>query len=284
MTITEYLEKQPKPLLFILGILLLAFVAAGDYLTQGLEFSPFYLVPVSFFSWFIGRRTGILAASLSVILIAHFRPVPGAVGYWDASVWFALYTGSTLMISQLKGLYERERHLSRIDPLTMAKNRRAFLESAIWAKSFSERHNAPLSIAYVDLDDFKQLNDRMGHTTGDKVLVVVAGGLRRALRPTDVVARIGGDEFAILLPETDAESAGQIMARVRIDLDRAMHERSWPVTFSVGLVSFSPPIVSLPDMIQAADEAMYAAKNNGKNRLEQRKTALSSKPDTVELT
>jgi diguanylate cyclase (GGDEF)-like protein len=276
VTITEYLEKQTKGILLLLGFIVFTLVAVGDYLARSnylVEISAFYLVPVSFFTWFIGKRSGmfISAASLAAAFFIRLRLLPSAVAYWDALVWFALYLSSVFMISQLKRLYEHERHLSRIDPLTLVENRRAFLESAGRAKSFSDRYDIPLSLAYIDLDNFKQLNDRFGHTTGDHALVAVAAGIRRALRPTDAVARIGGDEFAVLLPATDYETASRIVRRVRSELDQTMKEKGWPVTFSIGLVSFSPPIASVSQMIQAADEAMYTAKSEGKDRLERRR-------------
>jgi diguanylate cyclase (GGDEF)-like protein len=172
-------------------------------------------------------------------------------------------------VAELRKLYLHERHLSRIDPLTNVENRRALFESASRAKSFSDRHDVPLSIAYLDLDGFKKLNDRLGHRVGDKVLAIVAARIRKTLRPTDVVGRVGGDEFILILPESDSGTALRIIDRVRIDLDQAMQKRRWPVTFSIGLVSFSPPLGSVSEMIRAADQAMYAAKNTGKDRVEQ---------------
>ena len=278
MTITEYLDSKPKSALLVLGTLLLALVVIGDYLTHTnyvLEFSPFYLVPVSFFSWFIGKRAGIALAVTSVVFgfLIRLSTLPKAVAYWDALVWLALYLSSCLVIAQLRTLYTHERHLSRIDPLTRVENRRALFESAARAKNFSDRHGVPVSIGYLDLDGFKQLNDRLGHSTGDKVLSVVAAGIRRALRPTDVVGRIGGDEFVLVLPESDRETAAGILSRVRLELDCTMRQRRWPITFSIGLVSFAPPLGSVAEMIRAADEAMYAAKSSGRDRVEHRDIA-----------
>jgi diguanylate cyclase (GGDEF)-like protein len=273
VTITEYLGTLPKPVLIVLGTFWLIAVSAADYFTHFtylLEFSPFYLVPVSFFSWFIGRRSGVAVAvaSVAVGFMIRFRDASIAVAYWNALILSALYITATFMIVQLKHLYERERDLSRIDPLTNIPNRRALHEAASQARSLAERNQTPFSICYIDVDKFKSINDRFGHSAGDRVLALAAAAISGALRPSDVVARMGGDEFAVLLPGAHSDAAAGIMRRVGDELQHAMRQHGWPVTFSIGTASFTPPLVSVAEMLAEADKAMYAEKKKGREPLD----------------
>jgi diguanylate cyclase (GGDEF)-like protein len=274
VTITEYLGTLPKPLLIGLGTVWLIGVSAADYFTHSaylLEFSPFYLVPVSFFSWFIGKRSGIAASisSAAIGFAVRFRHAPGTVAYLDASIFFMLYIIATFMIVQLKRLYDRERDLSRIDPLTNIPNRRALHEAASQAKSMAERNRVPLSICYIDVDNFKAINDRFGHNAGDRVLAMAAATIAGALRPSDVVARMGGDEFAVLLPGAHGDDAAGIMRRVGEQLQHAMRRNKWPVTFSIGIASFASPFASVAEMLAEADKAMYVQKKRGREPLDE---------------
>src|SRR5581483_2718432 len=123
-------------------------------------------------------------------------------------------------------------------------------------------------LAYLDLDDFKQINDRLGHAAGDRALVHVVQSIRLSLRASDLLARLGGDEFALLLPETAAEGAGSLLARLQQRLAREMAQKGWPVSVSIGAITFPRPTWDIDVMIQEVDALMYAAKRQGKGRVE----------------
>ena len=169
--------------------------------------------------------------------------------------------------AQLNEVLQREKELARTDVLTGLANRRAFYEALQVERSRAARYRRPITLACVDLDNFKRVNDTLGHSVGDELLARVADVLRQTLRLTDTIGRLGGDEFALLLPETDAPSAEALLEKLRVVLRRAMEARKWPVTFSVGAATFLENPPSIEHMIQTADELMYAVKKSGKNRI-----------------
>jgi len=134
--------------------------------------------------------------------------------------------------------------------------------------SRARRYEHPFTIVCLDLDNFKAVNDCSGHSTGDLLLRLVARTTRENIRVTDTVARIGGDEFAILMPETGREVAEVIMQRVkRVNLDY-MRKHGWPVTLSIGVVTFTSPPSTVDEVLRVSDRLMYSAKNNGKNSIQ----------------
>jgi diguanylate cyclase (GGDEF)-like protein len=161
----------------------------------------------------------------------------------------------------------RERTLSRTDDLTGLLNGRGFYEAAAVEIARATRYQRPLSVAYVDLDDFKTVNDRFGHARGDAVLAAVAHAMRRACRSTDLVGRMGGDEFVILFPETERDAAEAAIAKVRSRIGHASRELGCALTASVGSVSFPRPPAEVEVLVHEADRAMYAAKEGGKDAL-----------------
>ncbi len=169
--------------------------------------------------------------------------------------------------SRLKNLLAKEHDLARIDPLTTVPNRRAFYEALDKERVRSVRYHRPLTIGYIDLDNFKKVNDSLGHAVGDELLVEVAAGLTSNLRTSDYVGRLGGDEFAVLLPETDATAAKLVLSKLRLRLLEQMKAHSWKVTFSIGAATFLDPPDSLDVIIRMADETMYAIKAHGKDNV-----------------
>ncbi len=162
---------------------------------------------------------------------------------------------------------EQEKRLSRIDPLTGLANRRAFYEGAEVERQRAVRYGRNLSMAYIDLDNFKQVNDKFGHEAGDQLLVTVADILRSDLRPSDLAARLGGDEFAVLVPEADKLGAHRATSKLHVLLTQAMQDNDWPVTFSMGVVTFNSIPETVEKMVHKADELMYTVKHGGKNRI-----------------
>jgi len=161
--------------------------------------------------------------------------------------------------------------MSITDPLTGLHNRR-YMEARLAEElSRSRRYDYPMSFMMIDIDDFKLYNDRDGHQAGDRALEIIAQCLRAALRKVDVASRYGGEEFSILLPQTDLQEAGVIADRIRrkVSETRFPHGNAQPlgsVTVSIGLSSYSAALDSAEAVIRAADRALYHAKSHGKNR------------------
>ena len=182
---------------------------------------------------------------------------------------FALY----LLVLGLMGMMRRERaghqHAVATDQLTGAANARSFSAIADAEVERAQRSQRDLSLAYIDVDDFKAINDRLGHPEGDHVLLEVSHMMRSVVRSTDTVARIGGDEFAILMPEIGASPARAVIERERGELARLRTVDGEPVLCSIGLVTFDRPPTSLNELVAAGDELLYLAKESGKDRIEQ---------------
>lgn len=266
MNLTELIARRSRPMLIAIGLGLLAvMIVIQKASPPGFESHVFYLVPVSFFAWFVGRRTALVVSLFSTaaalaIQRAVFRDVPAQIAYWNAFAWLAVYVFFVRIISEVLSLYRREKTWSHTDSLTGLPNRRSFFERLEIEKSRAQRHNRPVTLAYIDIDHFKHINDTYGHSMGDEVLKVSGQVMVSGVRRGDIVARLGGDEFAVLLPETAEAAAAAALDKLRSLLNAAAGQHHWPVAFSMGAVTFQPPSVALQDMISAADKAMYAAK------------------------
>jgi diguanylate cyclase (GGDEF)-like protein len=277
-----FLANQSKWVLSGMAVVALILIGVGDYFASAklLEFSVFFVLPVSFLTWFVDRKAA-LAASVcgaGIILIidlnSPLQRIEGHAAYWNSLVWFGFFLLITFLVAHLKVLHTRERELARVDDLTKVATRVAFYEFAEAELSRARRFQVPTTLAYVDLDSFKWVNDKNGHATGDRVLVTVARDMRKSVRQTDLVARMGGDEFALILPNTGKDAALAVLNKVLSVLSRSMRQNRWPVTFSVGAVTFLNPPKSVDEMVHRADGIMYSVKQAGKNHLRQEEIAV----------
>ncbi len=262
------------------GVLAISFgmilcVALGDAITgTEVHFTLLYLAPIAFGTWLAGLGTGVAlsisAAILSITADLWARqgaPPASAVVAWNLLVQVGVYLAVVLLLSGFRARLEGEQLLARTDALTGVANRRAFFEAAELELERCRRHARAITLAYVDADDFKYVNDALGHAEGDQLLVTVAQTLRGSTRAVDAVARLGGDEFALLLPETDGETARLLLMRLRATLGEAMERHGWKVGFSVGGATFLDPPASIDQMMARADELMYEAKRTAKGSM-----------------
>jgi diguanylate cyclase (GGDEF)-like protein len=249
-------------------------VAGVDYAT-GIELRvfPLYFLPVLAVSLRLGRWPGLGTAAVCALAwelsnhLAGMRESRTAIGLANLALMAIAFGSVALLAAAQREWLRRERALSRTDGLTGLLNGRGFYEAAAVELARSARYRHPLTLAYFDLDDFKSTNDRFGHARGDDVLVAVARAMRKACRSTDVVGRVGGDEFVVLFPETGREAAETALVKVRSRLEEATSQHGSRVTASIGSVSFAEPPTNVEALVHEADTVMYAVKAGGKNAL-----------------
>jgi diguanylate cyclase (GGDEF)-like protein len=266
------LEKRNRPLQLFLGLVLILAIGVIDFVTgYELAFSLFYVLPIALITWLTDRRFGLAASVISAIvwLVAdlasqHVYSNP-LIPIWNTLIRLAFFVIITLLLSALRMALQRESELARVDYLTGALNSRYFYDLAQREIDLFQRYQHPFTLAYLDLDNFKAVNDQLGHATGDQVLRKVVSSVKANLRKTDMVARMGGDEFVMLLPETNQKSAEVVLSRLQLHLLEEMHNNDWPITFSTGVLTCTAAPDSPDELVMLADDLMYAAKHDGKN-------------------
>jgi diguanylate cyclase (GGDEF)-like protein len=273
MNFLEIPEKQGNPYYVVAAAFALTgIIGVVDFLTgYEIAFSLFYVLPVALVTWLANRRLG-LATSVAGAVVWYWADVGSGHSYphplipvWNTVIRLGFFVIITLLLSELRRATERERELARTDSLTGAVNSRFFYDLAQMEIDRFQRYEHPFTLAYIDLDNFKAVNDRFGHPAGDEVLRTVVSSARTYLRKTDVFARIGGDEFVLLMPETNEESACAALSKILDGLKEEMRLGDWPVTFSVGVLTCNAAPPSTGDLVRMADELMYSVKRAMKN-------------------
>ncbi len=269
----KHFDKSSSLFWILTGLAFVVCIGIVDIVTgTELAFSVFYLIPIVLVTWFSGRNPGLMISLASAAMWFIADDLAGQtyslplIRYWNTVVRLGFFVLVTLLLPALKAL-ESEKSLARTDYLTSIPNRRHFFELAQTELDRSQRYNHPITVAYIDLDSFKAVNDHWGHKTGDKLLCAVVDRVKSQLRSTDVIARLGGDEFVILLPETDQDAAKLAISKIQNALTDEMRLNGWPVTFSIGVLTCLETQISLDDLIKTADGLMYSVKKNGKNAI-----------------
>ncbi|MBK8617064.1 MAG: GGDEF domain-containing protein [Anaerolineales bacterium] len=254
------------------GFLLIIVIGLLDFAT-GYEyaFSVFYILPIALVTWYSTPKISFFACVVSAIVWFWADKSAGRsysfflIPYWNTLIRFSFFVIIAYLLFTLKSALQREKDLSLTDYLTGASNSRHFYEIVQMEINRLERSKSPFTIAYLDIDNFKTINDTFGHPEGDLVLKTIVSSLKSKIRSSDLVARLGGDELALFFPDTNQESARVIWSKIHDVLKNEISKNNWIATFSIGVVTCTIAPSDINDLIKTADELMYSVKRHGKN-------------------
>jgi diguanylate cyclase (GGDEF)-like protein len=267
-----FLDKRGRWFWGAVGFVLVVFFGIVDYWT-GVELSItlFYLLPIFLVAWFADENLAFVISAASTITwfttdIANGLIYSNITIYvWNTLIRLGFFIISSRLLSELRRALRTNQKSARVDYVTGALSVRYFHELVQGEISRQQRYKHPLTLAYIDLDNFKTINDRLGHITGDKVLRAVTESIQRYIRPSDILARLGGDEFALLLPETGEDEVKRAIDGIHTSLVNEMLRNGWMVTFSISVVTYNQTPKSVDKMVKLADNVMYSVKTTTKN-------------------
>ena len=270
--IIEWFGRRNPIFFLISGLFLVVVLAIIDKIAGSeISLSIFYLIPVIFVTRFSDRWVGIFVSGASAIAWLAADLTGGriysrwVIPYWNAIMAFGFFLVNVYILSRLKDALEMEKMLSRIDSLTGIANGRYFKELVNCEINRSNANNLSFTIAYMDLDNIKTINDQFGHNEGDMVLSTVASIIQNSVRPKDRAGRLGGDEFAILFPEMGAEESQKIIPKIHKSLLDTMLENKWRITVSMGVGTFKGSNFNAEEILRLTESLMYFVKDAGKN-------------------
>lgn len=265
---SHLVRRFPTGAPLAVGAVLVSAIATLDWATgPAISVGLLHALAIIAVAWLGSRRNGLLIAGLAATesLAAQVWAQQGltVAAVWNAATQLGVLVVVTVLVTTLRDSLVEQRNLATVDALTGSLNRRAFGLVAERERLRAGRDGSAISLAYFDLDDFKTVNDQLGHATGDRLLRVFAASVRAAVRSTDILSRMGGDEFVLLLPDTDARDAVVVVDRVRRILADLCSREETAVTASIGIATYRFPPSTIDAMIAGADELMYRAKSRG---------------------
>ncbi|MET0105461.1 MAG: GGDEF domain-containing protein [Sedimenticola sp.] len=269
----------------VFATLLTLIIGFGDFITGNeMSFSVFYIIPVGYGVWYAGGIVGTVLSLFSAVawliadVISGHVYSAGWLLYWNAGVRLSIFIFVVFLLVRLKRQLKLEESLADQDALTGLNNRRVFYEQCDMAVARFDRYAEHFTLAYLDLDNFKLINDTMGHEVGDKLLVEVANCLRDKTRSYDIHARLGGDEFVCLFPRSGWQEGKALIGKLHDELNDLFADGEWSVTPSLGGLTVDRQVADSREIISAVDALMYTVKKSGKNAVLCKKLSeLSSK-------
>lgn len=262
-------------LLVLFIIITSIFVSVIDYITgTEIRVYPFYFIPVTLAASFISFRFAIFTSIFCTLLWFTSNFYAGMVfsnkwfWAWNCIANFISLLFVSYLVSNLKTYKDQQEKHAIFDSLTGLLNRRAFNDKGSIILELCRRLSMPVTIAFIDLDNFKFVNDNFGHKKGDEVILNISNIIKSNLRASDILCRLGGDEFVAMLPNTAIEGANSVLERIRHKVECEMQKESLEVRCSIGAEVFYTIPNNTDDLINSADKIMYSVKNSGKNRVE----------------
>ncbi len=256
----------------IVAVVTVILIACLHYAAGPLfEFHLFFFIPIVIASWFTNKYFSYFIISLVIIswtlgdyLIASETLLPIAF-FFNALMHAFILIYVNHLLTYIRTLLQKEAQMAREDALTQILNRRGFFEYGETAISTANRYKLPVTIIFIDLDEFKSINDTLGHKIGDQLLYQTAKVLKENIRKSDVAGRLGGDEFCLVLLNINSSQALEFSENLRNRLKECMNHHNWNTTFSMGIVSYNTVPDDFQEIIQEADKLMYQVKNKGRN-------------------
>lgn len=271
-SLREFLKKSPKPFVFIFSVFVVSAIALFQrYLNYQVDLHLLYFFPLLLVCWIRSLSYSIPLLILILIVWSYpeFYQLQNEATYFVINTILKLLSLSFLIVilellkDQMKNLLKETRH----DTLTGLYNIRFFMELAEEERQRLKRLREPYSLAYIDVDNFKGVNDKLGHLEGNRLLKGIASTLISHTRSIDRVARFGGDEFVILFSNTNQEQAEKAGILLYKQLQVYINENQWPIGFSIGIIVVERLPNNTNEVIHAADNLMYQVKKAGKNNI-----------------
>jgi diguanylate cyclase (GGDEF)-like protein len=268
----KLLRSKTSNIVFILVSFL--FVSALDYVTGNeIRLYPLYFLPIAKAAYDFGKKGAILSSVFASIIWVIIQYYSGRV-YSSWIIWVINFASQgvvflivSMLVARLRDSLVKANSLSLTDSLTGLFNSRALYELANKKLNDCHLNKHSVVMAYIDLDNFKAVNDTLGHDQGDLLLRKVAQLFKNNIRPSDLVARMGGDEFVIFLAEIDSEAATGLLEKVREEIHQIPDFEGLNISASIGAVAYLIAPTDLQQIISQADKHMFSVKKSGKNRV-----------------